>query len=71
MIATLEQTLGRKAVIMHQPVVAADMPNTAADVSKAARLLNWRPQVSSQDGLQRCAQWHAENAEWLGRIELG
>ena len=39
MIHAVEQHLGKSAIIDYQTAIAADMQDTAADVSKAARLL--------------------------------
>jgi nucleoside-diphosphate-sugar epimerase len=65
MIHQLETDLGREAVIDRQPFNAADMRDTAADISKARNLLGWEPRVSPQDGLKALAQWYQEEAHWL------
>ncbi|MEI8310799.1 MAG: NAD-dependent epimerase/dehydratase family protein [Verrucomicrobiota bacterium] len=70
MIAILEESLGRTATIEHLPPVAADMRDTAADVSKARRLLEWTPEVLPNDGLRKTAAWHLENGDWLDKIRL-
>ena len=70
MIAQLEEELGVKAMINSQPAIAADMQDTAADISKAGDLLGWKPEIGPQLGLQKTAQWHRENAEWLNEIKL-
>ena len=70
MIHSLEQHLGKSAVIDHQPAIAADMQDTAADVSKAARLLKWTPVTSPQEGFNLTAAWHRQEAAWLDSILL-
>ncbi len=34
------------------------------DGSKAARLLDWRPTTSFEDGLERTIRWYSDNADW-------
>jgi nucleoside-diphosphate-sugar epimerase len=52
-IEFIEQALGKKATISNQPFHIADIRETWADISKAARLLGWAPRVSPRDGFQK------------------
>lgn len=70
LIRGFEEALGKKAVIDHQPFHAGDMASTQADISKANRLLDWRPQVTPADGLKRTVDWYQSNRSWLKDIEL-
>jgi UDP-glucuronate 4-epimerase len=70
MIHQLEDELGAKAIVDYQPAIAADMQDTAADISKASTLLDWKPEISPAIGLKKTAQWHRENGAWLDHIEL-
>lgn len=69
-IACFEADLGRRAEIRGQPPHAADVQVTWADISKAARLLGWRPEVSPRDGFRRTVEWHRANREWLRSIRF-
>jgi nucleoside-diphosphate-sugar epimerase len=69
-IEKLESLLGKKAVIENQPFHKADIKTTWADISKADRMLDWRPTVSLDDGLAKCVDWHRENLPWSAEIEL-
>lgn len=60
LIETLEQVMGRRAVIEQLPSQPGDMPRTFADVSRAERLLGWAPSVPLPDGLRRFVEWHQE-----------
>lgn len=51
-IASLEAALGKRATIDHQPVAAADMPVTHADLTKARCLLDYQPTVPFADGVR-------------------
>jgi nucleoside-diphosphate-sugar epimerase len=69
-IAFIEKALGKKAVISGQPFHVADIKETWADITKAERLLGWKPQVSPEEGFQRTVSWQVENREWLKGIRL-
>jgi len=58
LIATLERATGKKAIRDAKPAQPGDVPLTWADVSKAARLLGYRPQVSLEEGLRRFVEWY-------------
>jgi UDP-glucuronate 4-epimerase len=57
MIETLEQALGRKAVIERRPEQPGDVPQTWADVAKAQRLLGYTPKTPFPDGIAAFAAW--------------
>lgn len=61
MIQVLESTLGRTAVIDRQPMQPGDVPLTYADISKAARMLGYRPKVKVDDGIPRFVEWFSRN----------
>lgn len=69
-IETLENLLGRKAVISGQPFHVADIKETWADISKAWRLLGWKPTVDLARGLQESVSWYLANRSWLRGIKL-
>ena len=79
-IAFIEKALGKKAVIADQPFHIADIKDGApgaemakqtwADISKAERLLGWKPQVSPEQGFQLSVDWHIANRGWLKDIKL-
>jgi nucleoside-diphosphate-sugar epimerase len=70
MIHNIEENLGMKAVIDHQPQNNADMQDTAAEITKAKSLLGWEPAIHPLEGFKRTVAWHQENASWLDRITL-
>jgi nucleoside-diphosphate-sugar epimerase len=70
MIRSLEQHLGRKAIIDQQPFQGVDMRDTAAEIAKAKRLLDWSPEISPSQGFELTANWHNENAAWLDGVRL-
>lgn len=57
LVRLLEAELGRKAVIDFRPAFEGDMPVTCADLTKARRLLGYRPQVSIAEGVRDFVRW--------------
>jgi UDP-glucuronate 4-epimerase len=57
LIAAIEHALGRKARINLLPEQPGDVPLTCADVSKARRLLGYRPTTPLPVGLPRFIEW--------------
>ena len=62
-IELIESLLGRKAIIEVTERPAADVDSTSADISKAERVLDWRPEVSLEDGLSEIVDWYFNNRE--------
>ena len=71
MIELIEELTGRKAKIDYRAGHPADVPTTWADISKAARLLEWKPQTSFRQGMQNLVSWYEENRGWAAEIETG
>lgn len=65
---TLERLVGKTAQYDFRPMHRADVPATWADIGKAERLLGWRPQVSTEAGIARLADWYSENATWARAV---
>lgn len=70
MIHSLERHLGKTATIDYQSAFAADMKDTAAEIAKASKLLDWSPSTPPEEGFRLTANWHAANAHWLNEIAL-
>jgi nucleoside-diphosphate-sugar epimerase len=67
-IQLVEQLVERRADVRHQPRHAADVLATWADISKAEKLLTWRPQTPFTDGVARLLQWYRENRDWASQV---
>lgn len=57
LIALLEKSLGREAIIERHAMQPGDVPVTFADVSKARELLGYRPTTLIEDGIPKFAEW--------------
>ena len=69
-IEKLESLLGKKAKITNLPFHKADIKETWADITKADEILDWRPQISLDDGLAQCVRWYKDNLPWSSEIKL-
>lgn len=57
-IAIIEQLVGRAAISEPAPLPPTEPAITYANIDKAARLLNYRPQTSIEDGLAQFYAWY-------------
>jgi UDP-glucuronate 4-epimerase len=57
----LEKLAGREAALDDEPMLAADVPYTFADITKARTLLGYEPKVSVTEGTQRFWDWYQAN----------
>jgi UDP-glucuronate 4-epimerase len=57
-VGWIEQLAGAKAHLVDEPMMAADVKYTYADISKARRLLDYDPKVSVRDGVERFWEWY-------------
>jgi nucleoside-diphosphate-sugar epimerase len=70
-IDQISQLVGRKPIIDSRPLHRADVPATWADISKAGKLLDWRPKISVEEGLRRSVEWYRANRETVLPLDLG
>lgn len=58
MVETISRAVGKKAILDRQPDQPGDVPITFADITKAGKLLGFRPKVSFEEGINRFAAWY-------------
>ena len=58
LVNLLETATSKQAARLPQPLQPGDVPLTWADVSKAGRLLNYRPETPITEGLRRFVAWY-------------
>jgi UDP-glucuronate 4-epimerase len=59
-VKQLEELAGKKAPLVAEPMMKADVSYTYADIGKARRLLGYEPKVSVEDGVRRFFEWYRE-----------
>jgi UDP-glucuronate 4-epimerase len=69
-IGRIEERFSKKAKIDYKPFHVADITSTWADISKAERLLGWKPELSLDEGLDLTLDWYEANRSWLKDVEL-
>lgn len=57
MISTIENILGKKAIINKMPMQPGDVDRTVCDISKSMKLLNYKPETSFYDGVKNFINW--------------
>lgn len=57
MIKTIEEVVGKSAIIDRQSEQPGDVPQTWADVSKANKLFGYKPSISFKDGVSQFYEW--------------
>jgi dTDP-glucose 4,6-dehydratase len=67
-IRFIEELLGQRAQVESLPQHAADVPSTWANIDKANRLFDWRPQVSFEQGVSRAVEWYRQNRHWAKTV---
>jgi nucleoside-diphosphate-sugar epimerase len=68
-VRVVEKITGRKAHIQFAPRHPADVQSTWANISKAARLLDWKPTVSFPEGMSELVRWYQRERNWAREIE--
>jgi UDP-glucuronate 4-epimerase len=58
MVELLERITGKRAIHEQNPSQPGDVPLTWADISKAGRLLGYRPATRLEDGLEKFVAWY-------------
>jgi len=60
-IRIVEKLVGRKAVINQLPLPPGDVNTTCADISKAKKLLGYKPETSFEEGMKQFVEWFKQN----------
>ena len=69
-IGLVETEVGKEATLQHEPRHSSDVSKTWADISKARKVLNWRPETSIDQGVHNLVEWYRANRAWARLIEL-
>ena len=69
LIGKIEERIGKKSKIVHEPAHPADMPASWANVDKAKKILHWQPLVSLDEGLSRLIEWYMHERSWVSQVD--
>ena len=67
-IRLIEELVGRKASVRHEPRHPADVDATWADISRARSLLGWQPETDFTTGVAALVDWYRRNRDWAKDI---
>lgn len=65
LIRLIEGQLGKKALVEYAVMQPGDVNHTFADISKAHALLNFTPNISIEDGIERFVDWFKDENKLL------
>ncbi len=71
LIELTSELLGQRPRIEYRAAHPADVATTWANVEKARRLLEWRPEVGVEEGLRRTVEWFQQNRQLALSIDTG
>lgn len=58
MVNTIEEALGKKAILEMLPMQPGDVDRTYADISKAKKLIGYEPKTSFKKGIENFVHWY-------------
>jgi UDP-glucuronate 4-epimerase len=62
LVRSIEEVLGKKAIIKREPMQQGDVQHTCADITKAMELLGYNPQTKLVEGLKKFYAWITEQS---------
>ena len=68
LITLIEDVIGKRAIVQHDPPNPADMFTNWADVSKAGALLGWEPEYDMRSGVEKLVEWYNAERDWASEI---
>lgn len=69
LIEIISDQLGKEPKIERFPAHPADVQRTHADISKARRLLGWKPEWTLPNGIAQTIAWYKENQKWVKKLK--
>ena len=61
LLKALNNIMGKNISAAHLPPRAGDVRKTHSDISKAEKLLGWKPKTGFEEGLTKAVNWFKEN----------
>ncbi len=69
-VKLIEQYLEKRAKVQFKEFHKADLKATWADITKAQKLLDWKPKIPLQEGIKRTVEWFKKNWSWLRDVKI-
>jgi nucleoside-diphosphate-sugar epimerase len=68
---TIQQMIGSKNEIVYEPLPENDPKVRRPDITRAQKLLGWRPQISLQEGLKATVEWFENSKSYAENKRMG
>jgi dTDP-glucose 4,6-dehydratase len=68
---TIQQMIGNKNEIVYEPLPENDPKLRRPDITRAQKLLGWRPQISLQEGLKATIEWFENSKIYAENKRVG
>jgi UDP-glucuronate 4-epimerase len=68
-VKIIERFLGKSARLEFKESHPADVRETWADITRARRLLEWKPTVYLEEGIARIVEWYEQNRSWARDVD--
>jgi nucleoside-diphosphate-sugar epimerase len=65
----LREHTGNRIEAEHSPPRPGDVRHSLADISRAAEILSYHPEVDMREGLRRTVEWHRTRLSLVGRAQ--
>jgi len=69
-IQIIEKILNKKLKLKYEEFNKADLYETKADITKAKKLLNWKPNIKLFEGIKRTIEWFFENEKLIYSLKI-
>lgn len=66
----ISSELQKQPRIKYEPPQKLDVQATWADITRAKRLLSWKPETDISDGIKATIEWYKRNREWAKNISI-
>jgi len=70
LISMLEEITGKKARINHLPANPGELLTSHAKIEKAGKLLDWKPGIGLQEGVQNLVEWYMQERSWAKEVSI-
>lgn len=68
---TIKQMIGSKSEIVYEPLPENDPKLRRPDITRAQKLLGWRPQISLEEGLKATVEWFEKSKSYAENKRMG
>lgn len=70
LIEIMGRKMGVKLRVKRLPEQLGDAPITFAEISKAKKMLRWKPETDFEKGIEKFIKWYSQKEEFLNNLNL-